>query len=224
MKKVLMYAVFLGMGMIGLSAFSNEEMKPVFFRDKKAVHDFYFYRTHVHKKNKLVTVVNKGVFLSKSVHGPGIYSVTFEVDESDKRFEYHKQFFIFNFSPSVKNKKELKQKIIKGAEYLFLCWRKSGKVIFFRHNKDGKNESLGIWLKPGPQKNNTYKKDIFVTMNVVVPKAGEDLKIYFNKPVKGEPDCEFVMPDNPTKGQFGFYNAKDFSKIKIKDIQYKPFK
>lgn len=222
MKNVLMYTVLFGMGMIGFSALSAEETKPLFMRDKKAVNNFYLHRSWIGKKTKLAVVANKGVVLSKNIHGPGVYSITFALDESNKKFKYHKQFFVFYFTPSVKNKNELKQKIKKGTEYLFLCWRKSGQVEFYKHSQDGKNEKIGIWIKPGPEKDNAYKKDTFVTMNIIVPKAGEYLKIYFNKPPQGEPDCEFVMPDTPLKGQFGFYNAKDFSKIRIKDIQYKP--
>ena len=223
MKKILLYAVLFAMGIMGFSALSDEEIKPLFMRDRKAVHNFYFYRSYVDQKTKIVPIVPAGVFLSKNVQGPGIYSVTFALDESKKKFEYHQQFFIFYFTPSATSAKELKQKMNKGADYLYLVWRKSGKVEFYKHTKDGKTEKIGIWIKPGPEKNNAYQKDTFVTMNVIVPKAGEDLKIYFNKPAKGEPDCEFIMPDTPAKGQFGFYNPKWFSTIKVKDIQYKVF-
>lgn len=219
-----MYVVLFGIGMMGFSVANAEEIKPLFMRDKKAANNFYFSRSFVSKKSKLATIVAYGAFVSKKIQGPGIYSVTFAVDESDKRFQYHQHFFVFYLSPPVKNKKDLGLKIKKGVECLSLCWRKSGKIEFYKHNKDGKKETLGIWIKPGPKKTNAYTKDTFVTMNVVVPKAGDDLKIYFNKPAQGEPDCEFVMPDFPVKGQFGFYNAKGFSKIKIKDIYYKPAK
>jgi len=223
MKKILFHAVLFAMGIMGFSALSGEGIKPLFMRDKKAIRNFHFYRSYVEKKTKIVTIIPAGVFLSKSVQGPGIYSVTFAVDESNKKFKYHQQYFIFYFTPLVKKAKELKQKMNKGADYLYLVWRKSGKVEFNKHTSDGKNERLGIWIKPGPEKNNAYQKDTFVTMNIVVPKAGEDMKIYFNKPAKGEPDCEFIMPDTPAKGQFGFYNPKWFSTIKVKDIQYKVF-
>ena len=224
MRRVLMYAILFGMGLTGFPALSNEEIKPLFINDKKAVSDFLFYRAYVNKKTKIVKLIPAGVLLSKNVQGPGIYSVTFAVDESNKKFQYHQQLFIFYFTPSVTNAKELKQKMNKGAEYLYLVWHKSGKVEFYKHTKDGKNEKIGIWIKPGPKKENAYRKDTFVTMNVIVPKAAENLKIYFNKPAKGEPDCEFIIPDISPKGQFGFYNPKWFSTIKVKDTHYKPFK
>lgn len=220
MKKILLYIVFSGIvAMIGVV--KGEDAKPLFMRDKKAAGNFNFYRSYVHKKSKIAKLAPEGVLLSKKNYGPGVYSVTFAVDESHKKYKYHQQYFVFYFDSALKNVKELKHKMKKGVEYLYLAWRKSGKVEFYKRKKDGKRETLGIWIKPGPEKDNAYKKDTFVTMNVVVPKPGGDLKIYFNKPPKGEADCEFTMPDSPIKGMFGFYNAKWYSYIMVKDISYK---
>lgn len=221
MKKVLLYVVLLGMGLMGGSALGDEETKPLFMRDRKAVRKFYFYRSYVDKKSKLTNLNPAGVILSKQSYGSGIYSVTFAVNESHKKFRYHQPYFVFYFNPAIKDSKELKQKMKKGANYLYLVWRKSGQVEFYKYTADGKKEKLGLWIKPGPKKDNAYKKDTFVTMNIVVPEAGNDLKIYFNKPAEGEPDCEFTMPDSPANGMFGFYNAKWYSYIMVKDIQYR---
>lgn len=221
MRKILIYTVLVLIGITGSSVFGDEEIKPLLMHDKGAMSNFLFYRSYVNEKTKLAHLAPEGVLLSKEINGPGLYSVTFAVDESHEKFKYHQQYFIFYFNPVVNDSNDLKLEMKKGSDYLYLVWRKSGQVEFYKHTKDGKNEKLGIWLKPGPDKDNAYQKDTFVTMNIVVPQAGEDLKIYFNKAAAGEADCEFTMPEAPSKGLFGFYNPKWYSSIVVKDIQYK---
>ena len=223
MKKILCYIVFYGFLATGFTVLSAQADEPL-FSSKKETKNFYFYRSYVDKKSKLAGINPAGVVISKKSYGPGLYSVTFAVDESHKKFQYHQQYFIFFFTPEVKNAAELKSKMKKGAEYLYLVWRKSGQLDFFRHTKDGKNNKIGIWIMPGPKKDNAYEKNTFVTMNVIVPQAGEDIKIYFNKPAEGEADCELIMPDSPRKGMFGFYNPKWYSYIQVKDIKYREIK
>ncbi|MDD5598207.1 MAG: hypothetical protein PHV82_09695 [Victivallaceae bacterium] len=216
MKRILM--VLLGIGLTGSSALSSEVIKPL-FTDQEVINKFHFYRASIKRQTGLVKLDRTGILLSKNAYGPGLYSVTFAVDESHEKFEYHQQYFLFYFNPVIKRANEL-QEMRKGVEYLYIKWRKSGQVEFGRHMKNN-TTILGTWFEPGPQKTSAYAKDTFVIMNVIIPEPGKNLKIYFNKPPEGDADCEFTMPDHPTNGLFGFYNPKAYSFIIIKDIQYK---
>lgn len=188
-----------------------------------AAGDFFFHRAHIRKDTGFAMLPPEGIMLSKTAAGAGTYTVTFAVDSSDPKFQFHQPYFIFNVRPEAKSVEALKA-VYKDGDYLVVVWRESGQVEFLHHRPGQKNEKLGIYLQPGPEKENAYKPDVFATMRLVVPDApGKELKVYFNKPAAGEADCEFVMPDGlGIGGRYGFLNPKWFSKINIKALSFTP--
>ncbi len=195
---------------------SSNQQEPAQLINQK---DFLFYRINV-SNGKVPRIVPHGTILSKQPYSSGIYTATFAVDESHKKFKYHQQYLILGFAPKINTKNELSSSFRKGseAEYYIIWWRKGGALYFYRKTKT-KTEKLGVWIKPGPDKNTAYKKDEFVTLHAVVSNSEKSLKLYLNRKVSGEPDCEFKL-HGPINGQYGFHNNKDSSYVFVKDLTF----
>ncbi|MCK5801816.1 MAG: beta galactosidase jelly roll domain-containing protein [Lentisphaeria bacterium] len=167
-----------------------------------------------------------GFALSKQSFGPGIYHVRFVLNESQKKFAYHKASFAFYFQGA--DKTAGKNDIANLQEHLSLTWE-SGKLVFEHQEpatpdgKRGARTRLGIGQIPGPDSPAILRKDEPLDLTVAVPDPGGEVCVYLRKKQPtGEPDCTFTMPAQPAAGSFGFINHKWHSYIYLDELRYSP--
>jgi len=166
----------------------------------------------------------EGAFLSREVAGPGLYRVTFTVDESDPKFQYHVPQFLFLFPDAEKVRGTTALRDL-GQAYYGLTWFPSGEIRLFRFDPETRKEAvLAKWQKPGPTSPAKYTKDAPARLIVELPPAGGQIKLYFgaDEP-RAQPDATLLLPgDAPAAGSFGFHNPKWFSTVTVKELHFTP--